>query len=63
MSENCHKRKSLPHDAAASSICAARFEKAQSSAPRGTAAGVLFEVEREHFDDEDDSDEDVAPGR
>jgi hypothetical protein len=39
------------------------FRKLSRRRPAAPPPGFVFEVEREHFDEEDDSDEDVAPGR
>jgi hypothetical protein len=38
------------------------FRKLSRRRPAAALPGFVFEVEREHFDDEDDADEDVAPG-
>jgi hypothetical protein len=46
---------------AASALC--DFRKLSRRRPAAALPGFVFEVEREHYDDEDDADEDVAPGR
>jgi hypothetical protein len=44
--------------------CALRdFRKLSRRCPAAPLPGFVFEVEREHLDDEDNADEDVAPGR